>query len=338
MACKFKNCNDNELLGYKYCEKHLCPITQKGNLKCKKPIFNNSHFCWWHHYSINKTATFITIITIISFLFNIYLLPPLQNYLYGDLKIDFKENDITLTEDGKPAVKIEVLNRLGKDLYFVNGTATLVCGDLNQEIKSKTFKLERGHDFLGDGSSAEFLLSPDQFFVDLIKSRNNKCADAYFITANYYKVNNSYAKLYDAQSYFIFIDNKRNFNIINENFSNINDSTFYNCVKCEVIINISSLNNKPFIDKESHKFVSGKHNLTSFPKEIFLGKNSNEYSDAFSATYSGYYPLITNHNELCNKINEKYKTYINCNQPVISMFITTPIFTDTKFYLKNKKI
>jgi len=89
----------------------------------------------------------------------------------------------------------------------VNGTATLICENLNRQIQSKTFKLEGGHDFLGAGTSAEFLLSPDPFFVDLVKTRSNSCSDATYQIAEYHKINKSQAMLDKVYSFDIFEDN-----------------------------------------------------------------------------------------------------------------------------------
>ena len=77
MNCKDKNCTNENLQDRNYCETHLCERTIKG-VRCKNKKIKNSPFCWSHHYFVNKTSTFINLITILAFLFGLYMLPPVR--------------------------------------------------------------------------------------------------------------------------------------------------------------------------------------------------------------------------------------------------------------------
>lgn len=313
MGCKSENCTNENLLSYGYCEEHLCERNIRGS-RCNNKKIKNSPFCWHHHIFINKTSTFLSILAILGFLFGlygIYWTPPIQNYFYGQLKIDFKENDITLNEKGEPAVKIEVTNRLGKDLYFVNGTSTLECENLDREITSKTFKLEGGYDFLPSGDNVKFLLSPDPFFVDLVKTRQYNCSDAFVVIAEYLKLNNSLARLIKIRVFDIFIDNIKNFTIVNKSFKDSEQMiTSYGCLRCNVTIAINSFNEKTHYYNEVHKFVGGPTRLS--PK-TYLSIDGATVSDVFFRT-SGAYPYFYDAPFIfCKNINHQFGLGINCD-------------------------
>lgn len=207
----------------------------------------------------------------------------------------------------------------------MNGTATLTCENLNREIHSETFKLEGDHDFLGAESSAKFLLSPDPFFVDLVKTRNNKCSDAYLQIGEYQKINRSKAKLVKVNSFDVFYNDYGDYDIINKTYDNIVDFTHYVCMRCNVTIKIYSSNHKTVDKDESHKFISGSTTYDPFEKEIFIS-NPDIVSEIFSFVRSGY-PSGFNYAELCRKTREKFHLGINCEEVVNSVSIGSPPFT-----------
>jgi len=255
--------------------------------------------------------------------------PPVYNYFNGKLIIDFDENNIKPNENGVDSVKIEVINKLGKPLSHVNGISILTCQNFDGKIQSKVFKLEGGYNFLGDDGHAEFFLSPDPLFVNLVSSRNHKCVDAYFIDAKYHKINKSYAKLEKVTTYDFFINESGDYKIVNSRLNNIDYITKHKCTKCNITIKIFSQNHKPETHKESHKFVGSSITIPPFEKEIFLN-DGDDYSEVFSKSLIGYYIPGTNATELCKKIKERFNIGINCNQHMGGFRIPSLPFYRTK--------
>lgn len=237
MVCKNSNCHNAEVYGFRYCGYHLCSLVKKNGNRCQNKKFKNKNFCFIHLYSNDRVNFILGVLGIILAIALVFIGPKLYSLAFGYLKIDFKENDLAFDETGTPSVKIEVLNRLGKDLYYVNGTAILTCENFNQQIKSKTFKLEGGHDFLGDGNSAEFLFSPDPLFVDLVKTKNYNCSDGLLYVALYKKINKTNAKLQKIYSYDFYISGS-NYEFTNKSYTNASELLSYNCMNCKIKIDI----------------------------------------------------------------------------------------------------
>src|SRR3989344_4632511 len=307
MACRVKDCDNIELSGFKYCEKHLC-----NRRNCKKRKFRNNPFCFSHQH-INKKSIILAGVLplILAIIFPIrteFICPKLHYFCFGELTIDFKENDIVLNEKEVPSVKIEVINNLGYPLLYVNGTATLNCSNLKHEIQSKTFELEGGRDFLANGGKSELLFSPDPLFVDLIKSREYKCSDATFQLAEYYGINETHGKLKKVYSFEIF-------------------------------------DKEPITKKEEyHKFIGAS--IEIFPFREFARPVEGITIEHFLWTFYEYLHSLKLCNGLapdeckvlvCNEIKKKYDIGIKCCEKS-SKVLPADIPTDILIYGPNRSL
>ena len=256
----------------------------------------------------------------------------LDYYFRGELKIDFKADEI-FVENGIPSLKIEVLNNLGYPLSYINGTVTLSCkypfGSF--KTKSQTFKLEGRREFLAHGTGSEFLLSPDPLFVDLVKTRENSCSDVNIQFANYQKINSTHAKLESVDVFKIIDDTE--FRITKEIYNYPDQVKAYSCLHCEVLINISSLEKK-FSKIEDHTFVDSLTVVYPFESVIEYPEH---LTNTFTLSHYGSCALLKPCEGLmweecrtliCSKINEKYNTTVKCGESRSSPFLITPPFTN----------
>jgi len=343
MACRVKDCDNIELSGFKYCEKHLC-----NRRNCKKRKFRNNPFCFSHQH-INKKSIILAGVLplILAIIFPIrteFICPKLHYFCFGELTIDFKENDIVLNEKEVPSVKIEVINNLGYPLLYVNGTATLNCSNLKHEIQSKTFELEGGRDFLANGGKSELLFSPDPLFVDLIKSREYKCSDATFQLAEYYGINETHGKLKKVYSFEIF--DEEPIRIVNKTHHYSKEIIINSCMYCDVIINIFASNIKEPITKkeEYHKFIGAS--IEIFPFREFARPVEGITIEHFLWTFYEYLHSLKLCNGLtpdeckvlvCNEIKKKYDIGIKCGEKS-SKVLPADIPTDILIYGPNRSL
>ena len=309
---KCKACNNKALEKFNYCNQHLCNKTKRDGTRCKKKKFKGKDFCFSHQYSNEKVVISLAIIAILlAVIFplrTLFICPKLHYFCFGSLEIDFKENDITIHND-IPSVKIEVLNNIGYPLLNVNGTATLICENLNREINSQIFQLEGGRDFLANGAKSELLLSPDPFFVDLIKTRDYikeegyGCSDATFITGEYKKINETHAKLMEVNIYDFLNDQEPI-----KAGCGVNDAIVVNtCLYCNITTEIYASNkNKKFSKTETHKFIGFQTIINPFNDII----KSGSMGDSFYMSIFGYFSSF----KLCNGITNDECDTLLCNE------------------------
>ncbi len=246
--------------------------------------------------------------------------PKLYYFMFGSLEIDFKENDI-LVKDGTPYVKIEVLNQLGYSLLYVNGTATLNCDGLMGSLISNPFRLEGNYDFLGHGTKSEFLLSPDQSFIDLIKTRDIGCSDVSFQFAKYEMFNKTHAKLTKVDSFEA--NGEENININKKSYFFNESNQFFSCERCEVIISIYASNiKKPFTKIEYTSFVGSIKNQPFqgiMRKPEYIEANVNQFFNSRISFSQKYGPCKGMSGKdcasfLCKKIREQNIADTYCDQ------------------------
>ncbi len=320
MTCRAKGCTNTEVAGSRYCEHHLCSRTIRGN-RCRNKKWMNTPFCFLHQYSGGKLNIMIwilgvvvipTILIIVAAIFG----PKLYYIVFGSLEIDFKENDIFI-ENNKPYAKIEVLNQLGYPLLFVNGTATFKCQGLFGPVSFENFRLEGNHDFLASGASAEFLLSPDPFLIDLVKTRDQGCSDVNFFFAKYVMINETNAELKNVESFGA--SGEKDIQITRQTYNYSESTNLYSCEPCEIIIQIYASNvEKPFSKKEYASFV-GSIKMHPFQKYMlkpsYVPSNINEFfnSRIFYSLDTGPCKGVKEHGECANLLCKQIPD-ISCDQ------------------------
>ena len=201
----------------------------------------------------SKLSNILGVIGIILALIAILWGPKIYYFLWGDLKIDYKEDDVHV-QDNKTYAKIEVINELGYSLEYVNGSVTLSCSGHDFQISSETFKLEGGYDFLAHGSKQTFLFSPDLFFVDLAKSCNVNCSDASWDNAKYLRTNNSHAELKEITSFEFFVDDS--LKIVRKQHKPNEKILSKTCVNCDILIKIYAANIKQPFTKLAYSYIA----------------------------------------------------------------------------------
>lgn len=337
MVCKAKGCNNSEETGFKYCEKHLCRLHKKAGGRCRKRVLGNTGFCVFHQYHNTK----VTIIGILLAILSIALLAlptPIHYLIWGGLIIDFREDMVF--EDKEPHyVKIEVINEFGRTLNDVRGEITLECFGGDFKKKSQTFILEGYHKMLSSGSKAEFLFSPDPFFINLVNTKNRKCAEAHFLVLEYQRINETHRELKSIDLFNIFEDD---FEIVREPYDNLSEEKIvYNCLTCDVGINIYTAEKDFSKTEKNHKFTGGGSKIASFeivnpipegfilkdyyyrtPFEIIRNVNTGEslFKPCKGLTEEECWAL------LCKKIEEQYyePDRLACISPSFGKLITQP--------------
>ena len=329
--CRVKDCKNPVPDGFKYCNNHMCSRLKRNGTRCRNKKWGNSPFCFPHQFTIIR-LDILAIIGILLAVLSLFFGPQIYSSVFGKLEIDFK-NDV-LIKDGVSYAKIEVLNELGYSLLYVNGTATLNCDGLMGPFTSGPFRLEGNYDFLAHGAKSEFLLSPDPFLIDLVKTRDVGCSDVTFQFAKYTMINKTHAHLSMVDSFDAYGENntviKKKSYLPNESFS------FYPCEKCEILINIYAANVKEPFSKREYQSFAGLVKTRPFQdfmkKPDYINVDVNEFFNSRIFFNPKYGPCENMTGRecatlLCGKIREQNITEIYCDQyGGYQKTISVPIF------------
>jgi hypothetical protein len=121
-------------------------------------------------------------------LLSLFIGPPLYQKFYiaflGHMDFEFKEGRYVFA-NGTPALRIELLNRMGKDLSGVNATGVFQCDNKSFELASEPFYLEDKRYFFADGGRSEIFFSIDDELDRIINQNETSCVDGQVIVYQY---------------------------------------------------------------------------------------------------------------------------------------------------------
>ena len=263
-------------------------------------------------------------------------------YLFNkDIKVAYL--DKTEFKDGKEHVKIQVVNRWGKDLKDATALVTLDCSNIGYKYYStEAYALSEGGGFLLNDDK-ELLFSPDALLINLTKSKEFNCSDALFEMVEYKKINSTHSKINQVWGFDFFIDDKEE-RIEHTVYTPGEIIMTRSCFYCDFIVSVHASNlKKPVVEEiKDLKFVSGIVPTNVFDEVIEIASYyRNNEDNPYHWTYRSLVPtgrFCRNMNSigcmlsLCEKVDKKFDIVgLECDKELIEAGLSFPMgdpFTD----------